>query len=214
MRWSIIRLIWFRELRDQLRDRRTVFMIVVLPILLYPILGVGVLQFALGFLKQESTVGIYGSANLPPAESTNIHPITAAACTAFTPIAPASSAITLAAATEVVRGQGYPPLLVPSDGKQRFHASYFDQPDDAETLQVKILQDSTPEEGAAPPEPAIDRSPLEAKQVDLLIVIPPDFQEQLREGRPIIYVLPREGDDRSRLVALRTAGVLNRWKKR
>src|SRR5262249_9387773 len=29
MRWSMIRLIWFRELRDQLRDRRTVFMIAV-----------------------------------------------------------------------------------------------------------------------------------------------------------------------------------------
>src|SRR5439155_172651 len=27
MRWSIIRLIWLRELRDQLRDRRTLFMI-------------------------------------------------------------------------------------------------------------------------------------------------------------------------------------------
>ena len=46
MRWSIIRLIWLRELRDQLRDRRTVFMIAVLPILLYPVLGFGVLQFA------------------------------------------------------------------------------------------------------------------------------------------------------------------------
>ena len=37
MRWSIIRLIWFRELRDQLRDRRTVFMIAVLPLVLYPL---------------------------------------------------------------------------------------------------------------------------------------------------------------------------------
>ena len=32
MRWRIIRLIFRRELRDQLRDRRTLFMIVVLPI--------------------------------------------------------------------------------------------------------------------------------------------------------------------------------------
>ena len=43
MRWSIIRLIWLRELRDQLRDRRTVFMIVGLPLLLYPLLGFAVL---------------------------------------------------------------------------------------------------------------------------------------------------------------------------
>ena len=49
MRWSMIRLIWFRELRDQLRDRRTVFMIAVLPLILYPVLGAAVLQlFAAG----------------------------------------------------------------------------------------------------------------------------------------------------------------------
>ena len=41
MRWSIIRLIWVRELRDQLRDRRTLFMIAVLPIILYPVAGIG-----------------------------------------------------------------------------------------------------------------------------------------------------------------------------
>ena len=44
MRWSIIRLIFFRELRDQLRDRRTVFMIAVLPLVLYPVLGTAVVQ--------------------------------------------------------------------------------------------------------------------------------------------------------------------------
>src|ERR1700730_371806 len=58
MRWSIIRLIWFRELRDQLRDRRTLFMIAVLPLLIYPVLGFAVLQFALGFQEKVSTIGI------------------------------------------------------------------------------------------------------------------------------------------------------------
>ena len=46
MRWSNVALIFRREVRDQLRDRRTLFMIFVLPILLYPILGIGVLKFA------------------------------------------------------------------------------------------------------------------------------------------------------------------------
>src|SRR5438552_2715562 len=58
MRWSIIRLIWFRELRDQLRDRRTLFMIAVLPLVIYPILGFAVLQFAMGFEERSSTIGI------------------------------------------------------------------------------------------------------------------------------------------------------------
>ena len=58
MRWSIIRLIWLRELRDQLRDRRTLFMIAVLPLLLYPVLGFAVLQFALGLAERKIVVGI------------------------------------------------------------------------------------------------------------------------------------------------------------
>lgn len=44
MRWRTVTWIFRRELRDQLRDRRTLFMIVVLPILLYPMMGLGVLR--------------------------------------------------------------------------------------------------------------------------------------------------------------------------
>ncbi len=68
MRWSIVRLIWARELRDQLRDRRTVFMVVVLPLLLYPILGFGLLQFAQGLGRQQSVIGVVGVENLPPTD--------------------------------------------------------------------------------------------------------------------------------------------------
>ena len=48
MRWSNLFVIFRREVRDQIRDRRTLFMIFVLPILLYPILGIGVIKFAVG----------------------------------------------------------------------------------------------------------------------------------------------------------------------
>src|SRR5262249_9211356 len=64
LRCSIIRLIWLRELRDQLRDRRTVFVMAVLPLLLYPALGFGVFQFALSYTTKSNVVGIYGSENL------------------------------------------------------------------------------------------------------------------------------------------------------
>src|SRR4029077_6797163 len=69
MRWSIIRLIWLRELRDQLRDRRTLFMVLVLPLLLYPVLGFAVLRFALGFSEKPSIVGVvraHGVQEFPP----------------------------------------------------------------------------------------------------------------------------------------------------
>src|SRR4051794_33237158 len=65
MRWSIIRLIWIRELRDQLRDRRTLFMIAGLPILLYPIAAFGMLQLAVAFGAKSTTIGVIGSEYLP-----------------------------------------------------------------------------------------------------------------------------------------------------
>src|ERR1043166_330966 len=83
MRWSIIRLIWSRELRDQLRDRRTLFMIAVLPILLYPVAGIGLMQLALGFLGQQNTVRVIGAEDLPKPT-----PFPAASLFAFTPPAP------------------------------------------------------------------------------------------------------------------------------
>src|SRR5262249_14935430 len=66
MRWSIIRVIWARELRDQLRDRRTLLMIAVLPILLSPVAGFGILQLAVGYLNKPNVVGVVGSRHLPP----------------------------------------------------------------------------------------------------------------------------------------------------
>src|SRR6266436_4524239 len=240
MRWSIIRLIWLRELRDQLRDRRTVFMIAVLPMLLYPILGVGVLQFALGFLRKQNTVGVYGSQYLPSAAGARPHPIAAASWLSLTPLGNPLGTTALVQASQFVRGSDYPPLLVESDGKTTFHSVYFDAPEDVETLQVKILgQDSgvgsqesgIKQERAAdkerhvspvpnpqslipnpqPPIPSFDRSPLESKEVDLLMVVPPDFQAELRQGRPTVYLLVRDNDDRSRLVYQRVSGVLNAW---
>lgn len=69
MTWSNVRLIFCREVRDQLRDRRTLFMIAVLPILLYPLLGMSMFQ-VLQFVRERPTrVLVVGAEQLtsPPA---------------------------------------------------------------------------------------------------------------------------------------------------
>jgi sodium transport system permease protein len=63
--WRNIRLILHREVRDQLRDRRTLFMVVVLPLMLYPGMGVGMLQMAMYFTEQPRQVVILGADHLP-----------------------------------------------------------------------------------------------------------------------------------------------------
>src|SRR5262245_40883126 len=58
MRWFVIRTIWFREMRDQLRDRRTLFMILGLPLVLYPLLGFAVVKVAVEFTEKPSVIGV------------------------------------------------------------------------------------------------------------------------------------------------------------
>ena len=60
MSWTNIILVLRRELRDQLRDRRTLFMIAVLPILFYPLLGVSFFQIAQFLQQHPSQVLVLG----------------------------------------------------------------------------------------------------------------------------------------------------------
>ena len=65
MSWTNVKLIYLRELRDQLRDRRTLFTIAILPLLLYPLLGMSVFQVQQFLKEHASTVRIVGAGNLP-----------------------------------------------------------------------------------------------------------------------------------------------------
>jgi sodium transport system permease protein len=60
-----VQLIFWREVRDQLRDRRTLFMVAVLPLLLYPALGIGMAQMLNTFSEQTRTVVVIGADALP-----------------------------------------------------------------------------------------------------------------------------------------------------
>src|SRR5580704_15494152 len=69
MNWSNVKLILQREVRDQLRDRRTLFLIAVLPLLLYPLLGMSFFQVT-QFMREHAirvlVIGAPVSTELPP----------------------------------------------------------------------------------------------------------------------------------------------------
>lgn len=65
MRWPVVRLIAAREARDQLRDRRTLFMILGLPVLMYPLFGGVGLVFANILKDKRLVVGVVGAEALP-----------------------------------------------------------------------------------------------------------------------------------------------------
>ncbi len=211
MRWSIIRIIWARELRDQLRDRRTVFMIAVLPILLYPIAAFGFLQLASSYVTAPSVVGIQGREHLPPAEDWGPAEVAAVLAAA----APAGGAERVVAMAALDLPHHFPPLFVADDGRLRIAREYLESDKDADTILLRPLD--VPPPAAQEPDAfrrKIDRGALEERQVDLLLVVPPDFLERLRDGgRADLYVVGRPNDDRSRLVEGRLRAVLSRWKK-
>jgi sodium transport system permease protein len=65
LNWRNVFLILRREVRDQLRDRRTLFMIAILPLILYPAMGLGIYQLAFVFRQKPRTVVVLGAENLP-----------------------------------------------------------------------------------------------------------------------------------------------------
>lgn len=65
MNLSRIRLIFTRELRDQVRDRRTMFTIFVLPLLLYPFMGMLMLQVAQFHAEHPVRITWIGEENWP-----------------------------------------------------------------------------------------------------------------------------------------------------
>jgi len=64
MTFSNVKLIFAREVCDQLRDRRTLFMIAVLPILLYPLLGTSFFQIAQFMREQPTRILVVGAGSL------------------------------------------------------------------------------------------------------------------------------------------------------
>jgi sodium transport system permease protein len=221
MRWSIIRIIWARELRDQLRDRRTVFMIAVLPVVLYPLAGIGLMQLAFGYLDKPRVIGIAGSEYLPNWVGRPRPAVPAATWLAALPGGvgvPLTGVDRLSAAASLVQAQrlAYPSLLERGKDGVQIAAGYFDNQRDADSFLMQLQDMKVPDLKGRPESVLgeIERSALNNRNLDLLVVVPPRFLDQLQAGqRPTLYVLTREGDDQSRLALNRLNALLDRWKE-
>ena len=65
MKWRNVNLIFSRELRDQLRDRRTLFTVAVMPMLLYPLMGMAMLQVGQFMREHPTKAWLVGVESLP-----------------------------------------------------------------------------------------------------------------------------------------------------
>ena len=69
MNWANVKLIFNRETRDQLRDRRTLFTIAIMPLILYPLMGMAMLQVAQFTREHPTQIWMVGTENLPESPS-------------------------------------------------------------------------------------------------------------------------------------------------
>ena len=117
MRWPVVRLIAAREVRDQLRDRRTLFLILGLPVLMYPLfVGVGLL-FVAAIKEKKLIVGVVGAEHLPKAK-------------------PDIAAVAGAAAGYTHKSRAFPPLIA----DDKFPDSYLATDPDGGILVIKPLE--------------------------------------------------------------------------
>lgn len=210
MNWSKIRLVFLREFRDQLRDRRTLFTVLVLPLLLYPLMAIVVMQVS-QFMREHPTyvqlIGSPASVRLPPLlEGTAFHPQL---------LSPRESRLLVLSLQE---------LETPNDRKQslaaarrsvqsgQFDAAVLFAPDFAEQIlafQQALQTSKRPGEG--PVVGPVER-PVEAP-VDGPVH---DTGEAPRSLPPIPapYLILNTTSDKSRMALERVERVLQRWREK
>ncbi|MCI0701456.1 MAG: ABC transporter permease subunit [Planctomycetia bacterium] len=181
MRWSVVRLIASREIRDQLRDRRTLFLILGLPILMYPLfVGIGLL-FVSAMKEKKLVVGIAGAEHLPKPQADMTGALGGAGDVAY-------------------RMRAFPTFLG-EDGQ--FAPRYAaDAPDSAP---LTVTQIDTMDEGAL--SALLSARQVDA----IVVIDPDTAGKLQRGERPSIRVLGRDGEENSKLAVQRVTAVLQRW---
>jgi sodium transport system permease protein len=181
MRRSVVRLIARREIRDLLRDRRTLLIVLGLPALLYPAFVVVGLAFAASMMEQKTAIGVSGLQYMPAARE---HP----------------EALLAGAALQVEADRNWDEPALFANGQ--FNPRFLRTEAAVGTLDVRQL-------------PSDDRAPLDNRDVDAMLVIPPDVMAAVEKGqKPEVRILGREGDETSRLAVARVTGLVERWRDR
>jgi sodium transport system permease protein len=68
MNWNNVKLIFARDMRDQLRDRRTLILIAVVPVLLYPLMGMTIFQLSQFLRNDAALVQVVGAEEISDIE--------------------------------------------------------------------------------------------------------------------------------------------------
>jgi len=216
MRWSIISTIWFREMRGQLRDRRTLIVILGLPLILYPLLGFAVVKVAAEFTQTPSVIGVVTGSpafkDFPARQPDNAgrSPIPRLTWLAATPLIGSDMAQWAGAAAFAQASQqqfDYPGLI--AGGYFTTFDSKFPPKESRDSAADALIQLVYLDK--------LDPAWQDDGKLDLILEAPDDFftrleqSETLGEARPSLHVRTRPGNERSRLAMRRLTPLLDVW---
>ena len=230
MNWRNVRLMFLREVRDQLRDRRTLFMIAVLPLLLYPALGVGVMQLQITRSEQQRTVVVLGADELPPPTLLDgdrfqqvwfKDPVQAEQIRVVTEDS--------LARVEADRYQELADRLAAADSVREAHRE-FERLTDEHQAALEAGETVEAQRFAARMAAADRRRSdlLADSGIQVLILVPEGMRDKLAEANarirdrdssagfvdvPVPMLLHNSADDRSLIAYSLVSGVLDRWKQ-
>ncbi|MBC8351962.1 MAG: CPBP family intramembrane metalloprotease [Planctomycetes bacterium] len=187
MKLANVKWIYLREVRDQLRDRRTLFTIAVLPVLLYPLLGMTFLQVAQFSREHKTPILLLGADSLPETprlldddkfdtEIASEQDAKLFDLTIERALPPGVSLSTLRswAEQEIQDGTYDAVVYFPDDfgvKLNEFRAAVADSPDDSETeLPASIKQDRAIPEPELFVDTASDKSRMARDRVDSVLV--------------------------------------------
>ena len=218
MNWRHVHLIYMREMRDQLRDRRTLFTITVLPLLLYPLLGMLMMQVAQFKREQTVRLRIVGIENWPvdaglivPSDSEPGQ---------FQLVSGVDSAKD--AALVEVQADPWPaeaePAEVVASARQSLAASAFDavlivEPRFAEQLSQRRSVDESASDASAN---AKDHSAATENITNVdtsRVEVPDEVLHETPFGAPGLQVVTNMARDRSQLAVRRLHNVLRDWQQ-
>ena len=204
MNWLHVKLILAREIRDQLRDRRTLFMIVVLPILLYPLLGMSFFQISQFMREQSTSVWIIGAKGLEGREE----------------LPPLWERQRFAAR-----------LFGDPDEKQSTDSDNGPSTDSggSRLLELHFAPDEPPPGSKELPDQRLEAErAVQAGQYDVAVYFPPDFADRLQAYRqsivdhtdgaiplqvPSPQIIYSTANEKSQIAFVRVSNVLERWRE-
>ena len=191
MFWSNVKLIFRRETKDQLRDRRTLFTIAVMPLVLYPLMGMAMLQVAQFTREHPTRIWMLGAEHLLDADGQAPSPALFADDNNFAP-----------------------QWL----GNEKSELLEFETPRSSDEKILELIVKAQTEK-TVPDDLVneyIDRE-MKARSVDLALLCVPN-REQDRDNEndnalanPTIMVVHNSANDRSVVAANRIRGILVRW---